>query len=399
MKICNIESCTGCGACVQSCPIGCIEMIEDKEGFIYPSIDEKRCVQCRRCKNVCHINQEYNHTHEPDFFMATHKNDDVLKKSSSGGAFTALAEYVLRKKGIVYGASFSKATGSVVHVAIEDSDCLDMIRLSKYFQGTINECYKDVKKNLETRLVLFSGTACQIAGLYCFLGKNNDNTNLITVDVLCHGVTSKKVVESYIKCKERKYKKKVVNYRFRLKPDDSDWINGGGTRIRLDFEDNTSKVQSKDFDTFFVGFNKYLFLRKSCYICKYSGTNRISDFTLADYWGVPEKTITDRERRYGVSLVLCNSQKSRKIINCLMKEVDIKKINPERAIACNQALRSPSTSNPHRNNFFKELNTKNFDWLVYKTYRKYYIKSIAKQLFTKVLGEERYIIWRKMIKT
>lgn len=394
MEICNRDSCTGCSACAQACPVGCITMEETEEGFSYPVIDEEKCVHCLKCVNTCHINQPSLQTHHPTYYMGTHNDIEVLKRSSSGGAFTALADYVLRRKGVVYGASFSADTNTVEHIAVSDRDELDLIRLSKYYQGGINGCYKKVREDIKDRLVLFSGTACQIAGLYGYLGKDSKSENLITVDVLCHGAASKKVVEAYIKCKEKKYKKKIVDFRFRVKPDDSDWLNGGGTRMRLDFEDHTSRVQSKEYDTYFVGFNHYLFLRKSCYSCKYCGGERIADFTLADYWGVPENEISEREKKYGVSLILCNSERARSMLGDLQQDMSVKEIDPARAIACNQALRLPSTNNPDRSSFFKELNDHNFDKLVYKYLRSYYIKTFLRQTAIKIMGEEQFRRWR-----
>lgn len=223
---CKYELCTGCGSCLQSCPMHCISMQEFKDGFLYPIIDSERCIHCNKCRSVCPINKEKSVNDEAEFFMGWHKDINVLTKSSSGGAFTAIASLVLEQGGIVYGAYFEEDTFSVKHISIENINDLDKLRLSKYYQSQIEEVYIEIKAILQTgREVLFSGTACQIAGLYSYLG--GDYRNLITVDVLCHGVTNKKVVNAYIRSKEKRYKKTVKTFRFRLKPNDSDWLRRG----------------------------------------------------------------------------------------------------------------------------------------------------------------------------
>lgn len=204
-------------------------MIEDKDGFLYPYINNDKCLKCLRCVKVCHNNKNLK-TYKSIFYMGWHKNIEVLKRSSSGGAFTAIADLILERGGVVFGAEFDKNTRRVKHIAIENKKDMDKIRLSKYYQGTIDDSYVMIKELLKNRWVLFSGTACQIAGLYSFLGENYDN--LITVDVLCHGVASYKVVNEYILDKERKYKKRIVDFKFRLKPNDADWLNGGMCNLK-----------------------------------------------------------------------------------------------------------------------------------------------------------------------
>ena len=228
MKICKIAECTGCEACVSICPVQCISMQVNTDGFYYPFIDELKCIKCKRCVNTCPNNSELKRGNA-EFFMGWHKSREVLLSSSSGGAFTGIAEVVLANNGVVFGAFFDEDKRLVEHIAVEDKYELYKLKLSKYFQSRINDSYINAEKYLkEGRQVLFSGTGCQIAGLYKYLNKQYDN--LITVDVLCHGITSKKVVDSYIKSKENKYKKEIKSFRFRIKPNDGDWMKGGGQR-------------------------------------------------------------------------------------------------------------------------------------------------------------------------
>lgn len=225
VEICPKDECTGCEACATACPTQCISMMAECDGFYYPEIDPSKCIECHKCVKTCPNNYELKKG-VSDFYMGWHRDKDVLLNSSSGGAFTAISQYVLRKNGIVYGAYFDEDTQRVEHISVEKEEQLYKLRLSKYFQSRINECYKNVEIELKkNRLVLFTGTACQIAGLYKFLNREYDN--LITADVLCHGVTSKKVVDKYIDSKEKRYRKKIKRIRFRLKPSDSDWMQGG----------------------------------------------------------------------------------------------------------------------------------------------------------------------------
>lgn len=391
MKICEPALCTGCEACVQVCPVNCITMKSSPDGFFYPVTDESKCINCKKCVSTCPNNSEIV-KHKPTFYMGWHKNIEVLRHSSSGGAFTAIADYVFDRDGIVFGAYFDDVKHSISHVAIEKKEDLDRVRLSKYFQGRIEGAYQKVKKCLDNkRLVLFTGTACQIAGLYAFLGCNIDTkpNDLITVDILCHGITSKKVVDAYIKCREKQYKKKVRTYRFRLKPDDSDWMKGGGSRMKIEFDDGTSSVQNKEFDTFFVGFNSYLFLRDSCYNCQYAGSERITDFTLADYWGVPLDSIPDTQSKFGVSVLLTNSKLAEQILPELSQELYFEEIDPQNAIAHNQAFDRPSTVNSNRNNFFTKLNDQNFDRLVHTMNIEYYLIHNTRNFLYKTLGPKK----------
>lgn len=228
-KICEIDRCTGCASCFNSCPQKAIRMCENKEGFLYPEIDSVKCIDCGLCVRICPENNRVD-VETPHFYMAWNKDSSVTLKSSSGGAFSAIAEYVLSSGGIVFGAYMNPNTWDVSHIEINDIQKLDDIRLSKYHQSNIGTIYKRVKELLDDKkLVLFSGTACQIAGLYAYLRDSvikKRYKNLITVDVLCHGCTSKKVVKCYIKSKQKEYGKHIKTFWYRVKTRDYGW-NGG----------------------------------------------------------------------------------------------------------------------------------------------------------------------------
>lgn len=233
-KICDRNQCTGCSACMQICSKSAITMKTDDEGFIYPVISADRCIGCKKCIRICPANNEH-HGNVGKFYMGRHKDKSVLNNSSSGGMFTALADYVLKKNGVVFGAVRNNDSGEVYHIYIQHESEIAPLRLSKYYQSNIGDSYLTAKQFLqEGRFVLFSGTACQIAGLYAVIGENL-REKLITVDVLCHGVASKIVVDEYIKSKEKKFKKKILSVDFRVKTEDVGWASGGGYKNETDF--------------------------------------------------------------------------------------------------------------------------------------------------------------------
>lgn len=359
-QICPIEHCTGCSMCFNICPAQCIMMIENSEGFLYPSINHNKCLDCGLCLKKCPAINDIDTT-ESEFYMAWHNDSDIIRASSSGGVFTALAHYVLRHHGVIYGAVMDTETRDVYHTVASDEDQLQPMRSSKYYQSNIKDVYKQVKENLNNHeYVLFTGTACQIAGLYAFLG-NCDTGRLITADVLCHGVASKSVVDEYIKSKEKQFKKKVKTIAFRVKDMKVGWYGGGGTRMRIEFTDGTIFVSEKGYDTFFVGFNRNDFLRESCYSCKYCGIERIADFTMADFWGCNFDELPPEQKSLGVSLMLCNSSKSKMILGELKEEMTIRKINPEQALPYNRALREPQYRPSQRDKFFISMKKRGFD--------------------------------------
>ena len=283
------EDCCGCNACVQICPKNCILMKEDEEGFKYPCVDEKGCIECGLCKKVCPIikskGQSSNNNVMPKAIGGWYKNDDVRFKSSSGGAFHLFAEYILNNGGVVYGCTLNESL-EAVHIGVETMNELHLLYGSKYVQSDIGNVYKNVKEKLESgRKVLFVGTPCQAAGLKSYLQK--DYNNLYTCDFICHGVPSPLVFRKYIDYLEHKYGDKVTGFRFRNK--DDGWRPTGqqmGTLVEFK-SGNVKKFMPAYKDAYMNGFLDDLYLRPSCYNCQFKKLPKnYADVSIADFWGV-----------------------------------------------------------------------------------------------------------------
>ena len=212
------DQCTGCEACANICPKDCISMVENAEGFLFPKIDSGKCVGCELCEKACpvlspipiHKTQE-----DVKVYALIHKDEDVRSHSSSGGAFSAIADFVLEQGGVVFGAAFDE-NFEVHHICVDKPEDLYKLRGSKYVQSRIGDAYRQAKEKLQQgRLVFFTGTACQTSGLLGFLGR--DYENLITQDLICHGVPSPLAWRKYIQLNRRWAKSEVEHIFFRDK--------------------------------------------------------------------------------------------------------------------------------------------------------------------------------------
>lgn len=387
MFICSEKKCTGCGICSLKCPKKCITLEENKEGFLYPKIDEKKCIKCGLCKKTCPNNTEIEKFHGK-FYMAINKDEEILKNSSSGGAFSVLASYILSNNGIVIGAYNDSKKRNLYHIVIDNVNDLYKIRGSKYYQSSILNVMSIIKENLKIgKFVLFSGTACQIAALKMYLNRI-DLSKLYTVDVLCHGVANRKIINYYLESQEKKFNKKIIDYKFRIKDEKIGWHSGGGTKMKLYFEDGTTYIDEKEVDTFFMAFNKNVILRESCYECNYCGENRVSDFTLGDFWGATEKRVTDEMQKKGVSVMTINTKKAENLYDYIDSHMILTEIDKEEVIPYNLAFEKPNQKPIERDYFFNTLEkNNNFEKTVRYVYRKNYIKNKIKSLLGKKIVE------------
>lgn len=343
--------CTGCYACINVCSQQAIRMIDNDQGFFYPKIDENKCVDCGLCVKTCPVNFETEKNKYKSLYAALDKNDEDRAKSTSGGIFAVLAKLVISQGGYVYGAALDKNL-VVRHIEAHTYEDLDRLRNSKYVQSEIGYSYQDAKKRLiEGNQVLFSGTPCQITGLRSFLKK--DYPNLLTVDILCHGVPSPGMFRKYVDSEEEKAKSKMKNMLFRSKT-----IGWKKILCVRTFENDKTADWG---DTFVPGFLMNLYLRESCYTCSYAAENRQGDITLGDYWGYHESSpeyIEDDDK--GISLVIVNTDKGEKAFNKIRRYIAFASRTMDDAKRGNPVLYKPCDKPDNYEEFW--INAKSMTW-------------------------------------
>ena len=367
----DYEKCTGCGACVQRCPKRCISWTQREFGFRYPQIDKDACVNCGLCRSTLFPYTTLFRSVEQKVYAAVHKDTEVLAKSTSGGAFTAIADAIFAQGGIVYGAAMLDDM-QVKHIRTTGKDDFEGLRSSKYLQSDTGTTYQMVEQDLKQgKFVLYSGTPCQIDGLKNFLGK--DYETLYTVDIVCHGVGSQAYFDKYMDFARERYGK-IKALRFRSK-EYAGWSCGGGVVV-VDSSDCLKKIPYRDFDNYYYSyFLSGDIYRKSCYSCKYANTNRVGDFTLGDYWGV-EALNLPLQTENGCSLLLVNNQHAMQLLDEI-ESLDRVETTVEQAAHCNKQLNAPSKLMDSRQNRIGEYESMSGQQ-IQKEYLKNHRKTVVK---------------------
>lgn len=357
-KIKEKKDCVGCYACENICPINCISMINDEEGFWYPNVDYDKCVKCGKCINACPTVNYKTVENEPFAYACINKNESIRLESSSGGIFTLIAEEIIDNGGIVFGAEFNESF-EVVHGYIDSKEEIKKFRGSKYVQSKIGDKYKLVKVILESgKEVLFTGTPCQIAGLKAFLGKSYKN--LFCMDIICHGVPSPKVLRKYVEYRQKMANSSVQRINFRLK--DESWK---GYSVSFQFENNTEYRKNYKQDLYMKAFLKDVCLRPSCYDCKFKTLHRESDITLADFWGI-QNILPDMDDDKGTSLIFINSMAGQAMFEKIKDKIIFKEVDINDAVKYNPSAIRSVKLNPKRNEFFSEIEDEPIDQLIKK---------------------------------
>lgn len=363
IDIVDKKDCTGCWGCTNICPKSCITMKKNKEGFDYPIVNEDDCIKCKKCINVCPILHKEEIENNAVAYACFNKDEEVRMESSSGGIFTLIATNVIKDNGVVFGARFNDLF-EVEHSYVESVEDIKAFRGSKYVQSKIGYTFTEVKKFLENgRKVLFSGTPCQIGGLKSFLGQNYEN--LICIDIICHGVPSPLAWNKYKN--EISNGKKITDISFRDKT--YGWKDYS---FRMEFEDGTSYFEKGSENKYIRGFIGDIYLRNSCYQCKFKTLHRQSDLTLADFWGI-ENINEDMYDGSGTSFVIVNSEIGNQVLKNIEEKIEIKEVNLGNAIKYNISAIQSSYNNPRRKYFFKNISKLKFDKLVEKSLKKDFI--------------------------
>ncbi len=338
IEIVNKQNCCGCTACASICPRQCITMKSDDEGFMYPSIDKAKCIDCHLCKEKCPVlgrkkisalpgvdKAEINRKaveeakYIPSTYVCFLKDDKIREKSTSGGMFTALAQHVLKQGGIVCGVVLDK-NQNVLHTFADNENTLEKMRGSKYVQSNQVGIYQKVEEALKQgTTVLYSGTPCQIAGLKSYLG--SDYEKLITVDIICHGVGSPLYWEKYVQYVYEKMNSKVKEVRFREKT-----YGYNSACMAVYFENGKSSHKGHDDDLYWTAFSKNYIYRPSCYACAFKSINHMADFTIGDFWN-STKLSEKFKTANGCSLVLCHSNVAIEIIKKIGSTIEAQPID------------------------------------------------------------------------
>lgn len=376
MNILNVlpkEKCSGCGLCSEVCPKKCIAMNENLEGFLYPEVNDDKCVDCQICVKKCPVfsNEIALNTFTQRYYAAIAQDKDLLVKSSSGGVFGVLAKHMLNLGGFISGCVYNEKL-EAEHVVTDDENCVKKMYGSKYVQSNILNCYEPIKKKLQSgEKILFTGTACQVAAIKSYLGREYDN--LYTVDILCHGVPSPGLFKLFVNYLGRKEKNSVIDVKFR---DKSRWGWGSEHRTSVAFENGRKKwpFMPAYFSAFFYG----LSLRESCYRCKFAGVKRVSDMTIGDYWGSWKKY--GKRFNEGISVISVNDKKGEDLLACVRSDFSfIEEINQKEAIQSNDNFTHAVVRPKERDGFYSNNSQyKSIFWKTYgaKTYRKKILASI-----------------------
>ncbi|MGN0202884.1 MAG: Coenzyme F420 hydrogenase/dehydrogenase, beta subunit C-terminal domain, partial [Candidatus Cryptobacteroides sp.] len=322
LEINNPADCCGCSACAAVCPRNAIVMSPDALGFLYPSVDPSRCIDCGLCDSVCSFKEDYNtsaNLDEPLSFAARHINEDEVMRSRSGAAFVAITDVVLGQGGSVYGAAFGEHF-KVIHKRAVTKEERDSFRGSKYVQSEMGDVFTQVREDLKQgRIVLFSGTPCQTAGLSSFIGPAL-SANLFLIDIVCHGVPSPALWQDYLKYLEKKQGGAICSIDFR----DKQRFGWKAHKESVVFPSET--VNNPWFVKLFY---QNIMLRHSCSNCHFSNTRRPSDITLGDFWGWEKQDPSLNADDKGVNLLLVNTEKGKALLDKASPELVLSEASPE----------------------------------------------------------------------
>ena len=392
LELAKYKDCTGCMACVDSCNHNALKTSLNEEGHIVPLLDKDKCVNCGLCEKACPVVTKLRYSESPIAiaFAAWAKDKSVRKNSATAGAFSAMAQYVLSQEGVVCGASNVDGI-HVKHICIEDINELYKLQGSKYTQSHTDGIYKTIYNYLkQDKLVLFSGTGCQVAGLYGYLKNRKYTGCLITVDLICGGVPSRLLIDKFIEGEPYQVKQ-IVSFRTK----ENGWAPRG-------FKYNLKVLDANDIihdytnerNLISTGFACEMTNRYSCYKCLFAGTHRMSDFTIGDYWGVSDF----KQQHYeGVSAVIAHSNESIAFLDEVNKYLEMHSADLSDIVAHNKRIcmcKDNSYMLPERRYLTYAFQHFNYDnlkaiyayafskyspWMIYKIYR-----TIAKKIVNKL---------------
>ena len=341
-QICKENTCTGCSTCMNICPRDCITMEENEYGVLMPNIDKEKCINCNLCIKNCPENNEIQFYNPLKVYAGWSLDPEERRKSSSGGIAWEMYKYIITNGGIAVGTQYDDNM-NLVHTMTNKIEDVRKYKGSKYVQSHIGKMYTKIKEKLKLKeKVLFIGTPCQVNGLKNFL-KNDDCDNLITVDLVCHGVPPIKYLKDYLEY--LKIQKEIDNVAFR---GENNWHFTAYKKGKIIY-----KKHNKE-DLYYKAFLDGLFYRENCYQCRYARKERVGDITIGDFWGIGKEIPFNHETQDGVSLILINTQKGNELIQEIKSQIFIEERTLEEAQKGNAQLNYPSIKKANAQEF-KEL--------------------------------------------
>lgn len=378
LNIQDNKLCCGCSACESICPHKAITMESDFSGFLYPSIDANKCVDCGLCIKVCQFKYDYtryNNFDIPYVYAGRQKQLKEVAKSQTGGLAALMYKQFIETGGFVYGVTFDE-NQHIVFKGTGDKQLIEQFRGSKYVQADIRGIFSQIKNQIkEGKHILFVGTPCQVAGLKSFL-PDKLHDNLLTVDLICHCNTSPGLWKSYVEYLEKKYKAKIIKADFRNKR------YGWHKCLETYSFNNGKEIVTGSYDYLFFA---HLSSRPSCVCCPYTNLKRVSDITIGDYWGW-EKNHIEWNDNLGLNLILVNSLKGKEFFKTIEVFLDYKQTNIRDCLQ--PQLIVPIKNNPLQDKFFKDYSTKGIKYVIYKYGDKNYIfrlKVLLKRIKQQIL--------------
>lgn len=383
--LCDEKKCTGCGACANACPKGCIEMKLNEKGYLLPHINSE-CINCNVCENACPNINKTNRQNRifPRVYLAHANNESILKNTTSGGIATVLNRRYTKgghSCGVVFTDSF------LANYKMADSpEQTNDFACSKYVQSNTCNIYKEVKEKLENnKPVFFCGLPCQVAGLHSYLGKEYEN--LLTADIVCHGTSSSKIFQEYIKHMEQTFHSKIKSICHTSKK--KGWNILISKLICIKTENGNAYYYDSKKDSYLHLFLSNIMFKPACYNCTYQVMPRIGDLTLGDFFGIGTIYPVKKLNSYGESMVLVNTQKGIDALNKIKDEIYLEERKLEEALYFNHNLWRSSKPHPKREAFENDINCLSYEALS----KKYYSKSIysrlnrtAREFLKRILG-------------
>lgn len=379
-QLCSDLTCTGCSSCYNSCPTDAISIRPGSEGFYRPVVDAEKCIGCLKCERSCPVITPISpleQQHKDEVYAAWHKDQAIRNNSSSGGAFSALAAAIIEEyHGLVYGAAYDDNM-VISHIAIDNIQDLQKLRLSKYAQSSISDTFCKIKRELKAnRFVLFCGTPCQSAGLRSFLGKEYDN--LFVCDFICHGVPSPLMLSRYRNWLHSQGFPQIQHINFREKS--KGWYDA--LRI-IHCEGKEYTLKGKN-DNYWIGFNDNKNLQECCYNCRFLGKKRLSDITIADFWGIGkiEPFGHRNEIEKGISAVILSTKKGEELFKHASHLLHFYLRSMDELVIGNMAIIKPSPRPECRDSFYLDLNK-----IPYNEFMGIYLEPTTKTKVVKAVRE------------